>query len=127
MLLLCHYQLCHVEYFSPSETDFQPDPYIGGGRKYGPSEIQPSVGDAGAPVFSFRNNSENLQANFLTDKYLFLADKLPNAFLLGIVSLSQILTEQNQEKITDLKNRWSKQVARSPSIHSTTLYLCDVF
>ena len=112
MLLLCHFQLCHVEYFSPSETDFQPDPYIGGGRKYGPSEIQPSVGDAGAPVFSFRNNSEN---------------KLPNAFLLGIVSLSQILTEQNQEKITDLKNRWSKQVARSPSVHSTTLYLCDVF
>ena len=36
---------------------------------------------------------------------------LPNAFLLGIVSLSQILTEQNQEKTSHLKNKMSKQVA----------------
>ena len=56
-------KLNNVEYFSPSETEFEPDPYIGGSRKYGPSEIQPSVGDAGAPVFSFRNSSENLQSN----------------------------------------------------------------
>ena len=63
-----------------------------------------------------------------TDQHVFLAEdnNLPNAFLLGIVSLSQILTEQNQEKTSHIKNKWSSQVARKQSEHwlQTALYLC---
>lgn len=79
-----------------SETEFQTDPFIGT-KRYGPSEIQPSVGDAGAPVFAFLKNK--------TEK-----NHLSNAYLIGVVSLSQILGEKNLEKTTETKNQWTTQM-----------------
>ena len=87
-------------------------------KKYGPSAIQPSVGDAGAPVFTFIGNFHLLiftQQNicFPPDKIVpkgeTMMKEVSAAVLLGVISTDQFMSlnhksfarSQKREQMSD--------------------------
>ena len=92
-------------------------------NRFGPSQIQPSVGDAGAPVFTFKG----FQHYFYSPRYTYLeppadgkmkdkdSKELRHAVLVGVISTSQYLAEMSSQDASHTRKQMSEQVV---SLHT---------
>ena len=84
-----------------SETEFE---FIKPKRNfYTQNDVQPSVGDSGAPVFAYKHPKKKKKDK--KDQ-----DSVSHAFLVGVTSVSQYLAEQSQRPKTEKREWMSEQV-----------------
>lgn len=85
-----------------SDTEFE---FIKPKRNfYTQNEVQPSVGDSGAPVFAYKHPRKNKTKKKDKDQ------EVSHAFLVGVTSVSQFLAEQSQRPKSDKREWMSEQV-----------------
>ena len=93
-----------------SDTEFQ---FIKPKRNfYTQNEVQPSVGDSGAPVFAYKHPKKR---NKKKDKDQ--EQEVSNAFLVGVTSVSQYLAEQSQRPKSEKREWMSEQVMQDLVCH----------
>merc|ERR1712025_1306262 len=79
------------------------------GKRYGLNQLQPSVGDSGAPVFTFKEN-RNKYSDYNDDGKVKFRDDIKHAILIGIISQSQYLAEAAQDDEGEERQQMSDQM-----------------